>query len=146
MTQLSELRLINDSNILYLKKINRSYKRNEIIKNILNDETCFFKMNKNDAYIILQDIGILDNQIDNIYQKLISSDEFYNLYKCKKIDLNDEEILIKYPIYNADELFKNKKITPDNNYESIHRDMELTPYKESFLTKMLNRLKKLFGR
>lgn len=146
MTQLSELRLINDSNILYLKKINRSYKRNEIIKNILNDETCFFKMNKNDAYIILQDIGILDNQIDNIYQKLISSDEFYNLYKCKKIDLNDEEILIKYPIYNADELFKNKKITPNNNYESIHRDMELTPYKESFLTKMLNRLKKLFGR
>lgn len=146
MTQLSELRLINDSNILYLKKINRSYKRNEIIKNILNDETCFFKMNKNDAYIILHDIGILDNQIDNIYQKLISSDEFYNLYKCKKIDLNDEEILIKYPIYNANELFKNKTITPDNNYESIHRDMELTPYKESFLTKMLNRLKKLFGR
>ncbi len=42
MTQLSELRLINDSNILYLKKLNRSYKRNEIIKNILNDETCFF--------------------------------------------------------------------------------------------------------
>lgn len=146
MTQLSELRLINDSNIIYLKKINRSYKRNEIIKNILNDETCFFKMNKNDAYIILQDIGILDNQIDNIYQKLISSDEFYNLYKCKKIDLNDEEILIKYPIYNSDDLFKNKKINPDNNYESFHQDMELTPYRKSFLIRILNRLKKLFGR
>lgn len=146
MTQLSELRLINDSNILYLKKINRSYKRNEIIKNILNDETCFFKMNKNDAYMILQDIGILDNQIDNIYQKLISSDEFYNLYKCKKIDLNDEEILIKYPIYNSDDLFKNKKSNTDNNYESFHKDMELTPYRESFLIRILNRLKKLFGR
>lgn len=146
MTQLSELRLINDSNIIYLKKINRSYKRNEIIKNILNDETCFFKMNKNDAYMILQDIGILDNQIDNIYQKLISSDEFYNLYKCKKIDLNDEEILIKYPIYNSDDLFKNKKINTDNNYESFHKDMELTPYRESFLIRILNRLKKLFGR
>lgn len=146
MTQLSELRLINDSNIIYLKKINKNYKRNEIIKNILNDETCFFKMNKNDAYMILQDIGILDNQIDNIYQKLISSDEFYNLYKCKKIDLNDEEILIKYPIYNADELFNNKKITPSNNYESIRRDMQLTPYKESFLIRILNRLKKLFSR
>ena len=146
MTQLSELRLINDSNIIYLKKINRSYKRNEIIKNILNDETCFFKMNKNDAYMILQNIGILDNQIDNIYQKLISSDEFYNLYKCKKIDLNYEEILIKYPIYNSDDLFKNKKINPDNNYESFHKDMELTPYRESFLIRILNRLKKLFGR
>jgi hypothetical protein len=145
MTQLSELRLINDSNILYFKKINRSYKRNEIIKNILNDETCFFKMNKNDAYMILQDIGILNNQIDNIYEKLISFDEFYNLYECKKIDLNDEELLIKYPIYNADELFKNK-ITSDNNYESIHKDMELIPYKESFLIKILNRIKKIFGR
>lgn len=147
MTQLSELKLINDSNILYLKKINRSYKRNEIIKNILNDETCFFKMNKNDAYIVLQDIGISDNQIDTMYQKLISSDEFYNLYKSKKIDLYDEELLIKYPIYNVDEIFKNKEITPDNNYKSIQKDIELTPYKEnSFFIKILNRLKKLFGR
>ena len=146
MTQLSELRLINDSNIIYLKKINRNYKRNEIIKNILNDETCFFKMNKDDAYMILQDIGILDNQIDNIYQNLISSDEFYNLYKCKKIDLNDKEILIKYPIYDTDELFKNKKINNDNNYESFHKDMELTPYRESFLIRILNIIKKLFDR
>ena len=145
MTQLSELRLINDSNILYLKKINRSYKRNEIIKNILKDETCFFKMNKNDAYMVLQNIGILDTQIDTIYQKLISFDEFYNLYKSKKIDLYDEELLIKYPIYNGDEIFKNKKIISDNN-ESIHKNMELTLYKESFVIKILNRLKKLFGR
>ncbi len=146
MTQLSELRLINDSNILYLKKINKSYKRNEIIKNILNDETCFFKMNKNDAYMVLQDIGILDNQIDTIYKKLISSDEFYNLYKYKKIDLNNKEILIKYPIYNSDDLFKNKKNNINNNYESVHKDMELIPYKESFFIKILNRLKKLFGK
>lgn len=145
MTQLSELRLINDSNILYLKKLNRSYKRNEIIKNILNDETCFFKMNKNDAYMILKDIGILDNQIDTIYQKLISFDEFYNLYEGKKLDLNDEEILIKYPIYNIDEIFKNKKTTSDNN-EPTYKNMELTPYKESFFIKILNRLKKLFGK
>ncbi len=145
MNQLSELRLINDSNIIYLKKINRSYKRNEIIKNILNDETCFFKMNKNDAYMILKDIGILDNQIDTIYQKLISSDEFYNLYNCKKIDLNDEELIIQYPIHNVDEIFENKKITSDTN-ESIHKNIELIPYKESFFIKILNRLKKIFGR
>lgn len=145
MTQLSELKLINNSNILYLKKINRSYKRNEIIKNILNDETCFFKMNKNDAYIILHDIGVLDEQIDNIYQKLISSDEFYKLYKSKKIDLNDEEILIKYPIYDTDELFKNKKISTTNNNESVQGNMKLTPYKESFIKKILNKLKKILG-
>ena len=143
MTQLSELRLINDSNILYLKKINRSYKRNEIVKNILDDEACFFKMNKNDAYIILQDIGILSEQIDIIYQKLISSDEFYRLFKLKKIDLNDKDILIKYPIYDTDDLFENKKIDKYND-ESIQNTMELIPYKESFIKKVLNKLKEIF--
>ena len=143
MTQLSELRLINDSNILYLKKINRSYKRNEIVKNILDDEACFFKMNKNDAYIILQDIGILSEQIDIIYQKLISSDEFYRLFKLKKIDLNDKDILIKYPIYDTDDLFENKKIDKYND-ESIQNTMELIPYKESFIKKVLNKLKEVF--
>ena len=38
MTQLNELRLINEANIQYLKKINENFKRNEIIKEILNDE------------------------------------------------------------------------------------------------------------
>lgn len=145
MTQLNELRLINDSNILYLKKINRNYKRNEIIKNILNDEICFFKMNKNDAYMILKDIGILDNEIDNIYQKLISPDEFYNLYKCKKIDLNDEEILIKYPIYNTDELFKIKENSTMNNNESIQKEAKLSIHKESFIKKILNKIKSILG-
>lgn len=145
MTQLNELRLINDSNILYLKKLNRNYKRNEIIKNILNDETCFFKMDKNDAYIVLKDIGILDNQIDTIYQKLISYDEFYNLYNSKKIDLNDEEILIKYLINDVDEILKNKKIVSDND-ESAKEHVEITPYKKSFFIKILNRLKKIFSR
>lgn len=141
MTQLNELKLINDSNILYLKKLNRSYKINEIIKNILKDEACFFKMNENDAYIILKDIGILSDQIDSIYQNLISSDEFYRLFKEKKLDLNDEEILIKYPTYNTDNLFKNRRID-DANKESI-KNTELVPYKESFIKKILNKLKEI---
>ncbi len=143
MTQLSELRLINDSNILYLKKINRSYKRNEIVKNILDDEACFFKMNKKDAYIVLQDIGILSEQIDIIYQKLISSDEFYRLFKSKKIHLNDKDILIKYPIYDTDDLFKNNKVNKCSD-ESIQNTMELIPYKESFIKKVLKKLKEIF--
>ena len=143
MTQLNELRIINDSNILYLKKINKSYERNEIIKNILDDEACFFKMNKDDAYFVLQEIGILDDQIDTVYKKLISYDEFYNLYKRQKINLDDEEILIKYQIYNPDDLFKNSKNKKD---EIIQKDITPAPYKESLITKLINKLKELLGK
>ena len=110
MTQLNELKIINDSTIVYLKKLNRNYKRNKIIKHILDDDACFFKMNKNEAYIILQNIGISNEQIDSIYENLISSNEFYRLFKCNKIDLNDKQIIIKYPIYETNNLFNNKKI------------------------------------
>ena len=102
-------------------------------------------MDKNDAYIVLKDIGILNNQIDTIYQKLISYDEFYNLHNSKKIDLNDEEILIKYSINDVDEILKNKKIVSDND-ESTKEHVEITPYKESFFIKIINRLKKIFSR
>ena len=46
MTQLNELRILNDSTILYLKKIKKEYNKNRIIKNILSDDACFFKMNR----------------------------------------------------------------------------------------------------
>lgn len=61
MTQLNELRLINDSNILYLKKLNRNYKRNEIIKNILNDEEILIKYSINDVDEILKNKKIVSD-------------------------------------------------------------------------------------
>ena len=146
MNQLNELRIINDSNILYFKKINRNYKRKEIIKNILNDETCFFKMKKNDAYTVLQEIGILEKQIDSVYEKLISFDEFYRLFKCNKINLSDENILIKYPIYNSENLFKTENESSVKKREPIQENISIIAYKESYFKKILNRIKKLFNK
>lgn len=42
MTNIKQLRIINDSTIIYLKKIKKCYGKNEIIKDILKDDTCFF--------------------------------------------------------------------------------------------------------
>ena len=142
MTQLNELRLINEANIQYLKKINENFKRNEIIKEILNDDTCFFKMNKDEAYMLLSEIGILDEHIENIYQKLISTDEFYYLYKSKKIDLKDEEVLIKYPIYDVEEIFKKNIDSTNENMDKPEEEIIL--HKQSFFIKILDGLRRIF--
>lgn len=109
MTQLNEVKIMNDTMILYLKKLGMSYERNEIIRKILEDESCFFKMKKEDAYIILKDIGIQNENIDNIYSNLISNDVYYDLYKNGKIDENDDELIVKYKIYDTNNLFKKTK-------------------------------------
>ena len=142
MTQLNELRLINEANIQYLKKINENFKRNEIIKEILNDDTCFFKMNKDEAYMLLSEIGILDEHIENIYQKLISTDEFYYLYKSKKIDLKDEEVLIKYPIYDVEGIFKKNIDSTNENMDKSEEEIIL--HKQTFFIKILNGLRRIF--
>ena len=71
MTIIDELRLMNETTILQLDKRGIDSKRNEIIKLILNDEKCFSKMNKNEAYDVLEDIGISKDRLRKVYQKLI---------------------------------------------------------------------------
>jgi len=114
MTQLDELKIMNETTICYLKKLGINYQRNEIIKKIFADEACFFKMNKSDAFSILNEIGIKDN-IEGVYAKLISSDVYYDLYNRGKIDENSNELLIKYKIYDTENLFKNKNSSQNNS-------------------------------
>lgn len=101
MTIIEELKLMNYTKIDYLKELKKDYTRNKLIKELLKDEACFFKMNKEDAYLILQDIGVSANNLEETYSKLISTDEFYRLVRENKIQENDNEIKIKYKKYNS---------------------------------------------
>lgn len=139
MTKLNELRIMNDTMIVYLKKVGKNCKRNEIIKKILEDEACFFKMDKIDAYIILEDIGVSDEQMEVIYSNLISTDSFYNLVHSKKIDANDEELKVKHKIYDPENIFKKRNIEEKvlNNKALINLE------KENFFRKLIIKIKKM---
>lgn len=73
MTIIEELKLMNYTKIGYLKEHGKDYTRNKLIRELLKDETCFFKIEKEDAYLILQDIGVTNKNLDEIYSKLISA-------------------------------------------------------------------------
>ena len=48
MTKFEEIKLMNESTIIYLKKMGGDSTKNEIIKKILEDDACFFKIDKKD--------------------------------------------------------------------------------------------------
>lgn len=77
---ISELRNRND---LLLKKCplnnNETYIKLMVIKKILQDKYCFFKMNMNDAFSILKDLGYEKEEISNLYKMLISQKEYSKL-------------------------------------------------------------------
>lgn len=94
------LNIMNETNINYKieKKIDCNFDIE--IRDMLKDETVFFKISKEKAYHILQYIGIKNEFIDNTYNELISPEIFYNLLYYRKIDINDKNLLIKYPNNN----------------------------------------------
>lgn len=139
MTQLNELRIMNDTMIQYLKKIGMNCSRYELIKKILSDDACFFKIDKEDAYIILEDIGIENNQIEETYSKLISSDIFYDLINSKKIQENDVEIKVKYKTYDVNDIFKKKDLDKIGETDTSMIKIQ----KESFFKRLIMNIKRI---
>ena len=133
MVQLNDLKIMNETMMAYLKKIGMNNQKNEFIQEIFKDEACFFKMDKDDAYLILHNIGIKEN-IDTIYSELISNDVFYDLYKRGKIQENDKELVIKYKIYDVNKLFKENKI----NNEEFEKDIAIMNDKKTFFSRILD--------
>ncbi len=99
---LKDLKIMNNVKLDYLKQNGLTGKRNEIINEILEDEACFFKLEEENAMIVLKEIGIEQDCLKNVYKELISSDNYYKLISEKKINPDDEEVIIKYKLYSSD--------------------------------------------
>lgn len=100
MTLMDELKVMNYSIIECLKVKGINVKKNELIKKILKDEACFFKMDKQEAFVVLKNLKVSDDMLEDTYNELTNKQKFYSLYNEGKINENDENLKIKYEIYN----------------------------------------------
>lgn len=71
---IEKLRKINDDIIATSVDVD-VINRHTIIKNIMEDDNCFFKIDIEYAYSILRDLGIPENELKYIYLKLIDPSE-----------------------------------------------------------------------
>lgn len=108
MDEFKVIVVMNEAMLKLLKDKNANYEENLKIKKYLEDETIFFKINKTDAYKILKSVGVKQDNLVEVYKKLISPKVFYDLLNKGKINSNDEKIIIKYSAYNPDDLFKKR--------------------------------------
>ena len=68
---IEELKNINEKYIEEYKENPHELKKYELIKKILNEKDCFFKMNIEYAYAILRDLNIPEDKIKEVYLQLI---------------------------------------------------------------------------
>lgn len=71
---IENLRSINED-ILATSKDEEILNKHMIIKIILLDDNCFFKMSVEDAYAIMRDLGIPESELKYMYLKLVDISE-----------------------------------------------------------------------
>lgn len=72
---LNELRALNET---YIKKASNDdeLKKQMLIKELLKNDRCFFKISIKDAYSILRDLRIKQDKLKIVYEKLIEESDF----------------------------------------------------------------------
>ena len=72
---LNELRALNET---YIKKASNDdeLKKQMLIKELLKNDRCFFKISIKDAYSILRDLRIKQDKLKIVYEKLIDESNF----------------------------------------------------------------------
>ena len=72
---LNELRALNET---YIKKASNDdeLKKQMLIKEIIKNDRCFFKISIKDAYSILRDLRIKQDKLKIVYEKLIEESNF----------------------------------------------------------------------
>lgn len=99
MNEFKVIQVMNEAKIEILKDKEEKYLLNQKIQEYLKDEAFFFKIDKTNAYKILQEVGVKKDLIEEVYQKLIDQTIFYDLLNKGKIKSNDQSIIIKYDSY-----------------------------------------------
>lgn len=108
MDEFKVIVIMNEAMLKLLKEKKANYEKNLMIRNYLEDETIFFKISKSNAYKILQNVGVKQEMMEGVYKKLISPNVFYDLINKGKIKPDDDNIIIKYDLYDSNDLFKKR--------------------------------------
>lgn len=106
MDEFIVINVMNEARLKLLKDKNANYEINLKIKEILKDEAIFFKISKEKAFTILQNVAVKAEQLEKVYKKLTTPNKFYELLNNGKIKVDDENLVVKYNLYNKNNLFK----------------------------------------
>lgn len=109
MDEFKVISVMNEAMLKLLEHKNANCDDNLKIRKYLEDETIFFKIDKLKAYEILKKVGVKQDQLEEVYKKLTTSEVFYDLLNKGKLKADDDKLIIKYNTYNSGDLFKKKK-------------------------------------
>lgn len=108
MNEFKVIIFMNEATLKTLKDKNANYEENLKIQKYLKDEAFFFKNSKTESYKILQNVGVRQESLEDVYKKLTSPNMFYDLLNRGILKIDDANLVVKYDTFNSDDLFKKR--------------------------------------
>ena len=110
MDEFKVIMVMNEAMMELLKDKKRNYDNNKRIAEYLKDEAFFFKISKEQAFVVLESVGVKKEKLDQVYKKLIAANVYQKLIKKGKIKADDNNLVVKYNVSTGlNDIFKNKK-------------------------------------
>lgn len=95
MDEFIVIKVMNEAMLRLKRDKNEDYSNNEKVKNYLEDEAFFFKISKENAVKVLSLVGVMDDKLEETYQKLIQKSMYDKLIQKGKIKPTDN-LAVKY--------------------------------------------------
>lgn len=95
MDEFIVIKVMNEAMLRLKDSKNEDSSFNEKIKEYLQDEAFFFKINKENAFKVLIGVGVLDEKLEETYQKLIPKSTYDRLLQKGVIKTTDN-LTVKY--------------------------------------------------
>lgn len=96
MDEFKVISVMNETMLELLKDRKENYDINLKIQKYLEDETIFFKIEKDFAYKILKYVGVKESKLKEVYEKLTSQAVFFDLVNKGRIKKDDSNLVVKY--------------------------------------------------
>lgn len=96
MDEFFVIKVMNEAMQKLLESKGENSLLNQKINKCLQDESFFYKINKEIALKILLSVGVKADRLESTYIKLVNPSVYYKLVKEGKIDINDKNLVIKY--------------------------------------------------
>lgn len=90
------IKVMNEAMQRLLKDKGENTEKNDKIEEFLQDEAIFYKISKEHAFKVLTSVGVVKEELDNIYGKLVCPAKYFKLINENKLNPNDPAIRIKF--------------------------------------------------
>lgn len=92
------IKVMNEARQRSLKDKGENTEKNDKIEEFLKDEAFFYKISKQNAFKILICVGVIKEELERVYRKLVCPFVYYKLIRENKLNPKDKAIRIKFQL------------------------------------------------